>query len=242
MSAATYAAHLDRIYAPATFARKLGYLRHNLGPHLRAGQRVLEIGPGRGELLALLQERNITDVDIIERDPELCRALNAQYRPTHLWNLDIEDLPTLRQHLRCYDVITMIQVLEHLRKETIAPLLQALYEHLAEGGVILAVVPNGGNPLCAVERYADLTHVQVFSEEALRQLVERAGLTDATVTVTGYRIPPVSALNVLRIAAQGLLHFVMRLVLLANAGNTSRWLHPNIVLCVRKPARHPEAG
>lgn len=93
MSSTMYGTHLDRVYAPGTFARKLRCLRHNLGLYLHAGQSVLEIGPGRGEFLELLKQCSITDVDAIQRAPDICPALSAQYRPTRLWNLAVEARP-----------------------------------------------------------------------------------------------------------------------------------------------------
>jgi 2-polyprenyl-3-methyl-5-hydroxy-6-metoxy-1,4-benzoquinol methylase len=231
-----YLRHLDGLYSSKTFARKLAYIEYNFGAYLVAGQTALEVGPGMGEFLAVLARHGITDVDVIERDAAVGRRVLDQFAVTRHWEVAAEQIASIRSELRRYDIIVLSQVLEHVRKEALGPLVNALYAQLKPGGRILITVPNGGNPFSAVERYADLTHETVFGEPALRQLVEMAGLANADLVIRGYRIPPVSLVNLLRIGLQKILHLCLLGVMMVNGGNYFRILTPNICLIVSRKA------
>ena len=232
----SYLAHLESIYSTKAFDRKRRYIEHNFGHLLRPGMNVLEAGPGMGEFLSMLDGRGITDVDIIERDRDVAAYLAERYRVRNRWITPVEELAGVAGELGMYDLVYLSQILEHVRKDALAPVLNSLYTHLKPGGRIVAVVPNGGNPLCAVERYADLTHEGVFSPNSLRQLVEQAGLDGCRVEIEGFRIPPWPPVNWARIAVQKVVHLFLLGILVANGGNFTPLLHPNISLIITRPS------
>jgi len=230
----SYLAHLESIHSSKAFGRKLRYIEHNFGRLLRPGMTVLEAGPGLGEFLAVLNRRGISDIDIVERDAGVAGRLAQRFEVRNRWIMPLENLAAAAGELRRYDLIYLSQILEHVRKDALAPALGLLYAHLKPGGRIVAVVPNGGNPLCSVERYADLTHEGVFSPNALRQLVEQAGLEGCGIEIRGYRIPPSTPVNWIRIAAQKIVHGFLLALMAANGGNYCTLLHPNISLIVTR--------
>jgi cyclopropane fatty-acyl-phospholipid synthase-like methyltransferase len=229
-----YLQYLEGLYSSKTFARKARYIEHNFGAWLKSGQTALEVGPGLGEFLDVLRRHGITDVDIVERDEAVLRRVAARFPVNRSWRVAAEGIAAVQGELRRYDVIVLSQVLEHVRKDALCRLVRTLYGCLNPGGRILITVPNGGNPLSVVERYSDLTHENVFSELALRQLVDMAGIQDAEVVVQGYRIPPASFVNILRIALQKALHLLLRAVMVINGGAFFRILEPNICLVIRR--------
>lgn len=233
----SYLAHLESIYSAKAFIRKRRYVEHNFGRLLRPGMTVLEAGPGMGEFLSVLDGRGITDVDIVERDCGVAAYLAERYTVRNRWICPVEELAGVAGELRMYDLVYLSQILEHVRKEALAPVLNLLYAHLKPGGRIAAVVPNGGNPLCAVERYADFTHEGVFSPSSLRQLVEQAGLDGCRVDIEGFRIPPWPPVNWARISAQKITHLFLLALMVANGGNFSTLLHPNISLIIARPSQ-----
>jgi 2-polyprenyl-3-methyl-5-hydroxy-6-metoxy-1,4-benzoquinol methylase len=231
-----YLHYLDTISSSRTFKQKLNRARSNFGRYLRRGQTVLEVGPGKGEFLALLARTGITDVDIIEQDATICHHITSHFPITRNWSLPIENLNTVIDQLREYDVIMLLQVLEHVRREKLPDVMRLLHSRLKPGGHLIVVVPNGGNPLGVVERYADLTHQTLFTENSLRQLVAAADIEDCTIEISGYHIPRNSPVNLLRIAAQKCLHALMLTMLIVNGGNYYRTLDPNICLFLtRRP-------
>ena len=63
-----------------------------------------------------------------------------------------------------------------------------------------------------------------------------AGLANAEIEVKGYRIPPVSPVNLLRIALQKLLHLMLKAVMIVNGGQYFHILEPNICLLITRKA------
>ncbi len=230
----SYLQHLDRMSDAETWRRKLEYLRFNLDPDVAPGQKVLELGPGRGEFAAYSFERGVAFLDVIDRDPEIAAAMAAKPGVRRVLTARAEGLEAIEHELDSYDRIVLLHLLEHVAKPAAIPLLKTLFRHLAPGGRLLATVPNGANPLAVVERYSDFTHETLYTEESLRQLVELCELANATVAVRGYRIPPVDALNCARIVAQGCLHLLLRALLVANGGVHFSLYQPNITLVLTR--------
>lgn len=233
-----YLHYLETISSSRTFKQKQRRTTSNFGRYLRPGQTVLEVGPGMGEFLAVLAKRGITDVDIIEQDATVGRHIVDHFRINRSWFIPVEEVESIRDQLREYDVIMLLQVLEHVRKDRLADVLRQLHSRLKPGGHLIVVTPNGGNPLSVVELYADLTHETLFTENSLRQLVAAAGISDCEVEIRGYRIPPVSLVNLLRIVAQKCLHLLLLTMLIINTGNYYWTMDPNICLIL---TRRPKA-
>ena len=231
---ADYLQYLESISSSRTARQKQQRAEANFGRYLAPGQTVLEIGPGRGEFLAVLARHGIDDVDIIEPDAAVGRHIVEHFPVRRHWFVALEDLGGIRGELRSYDLIVLVQVLEHVRKDKLADVVGMLYARLKPGGRLLIVVPNGGNPFGVIELYADLTHVALFTENSLRQLVLAAGITDAGIEIRGFRVPATSLVNLVRIVLQKVLHLFLLALLLANTGNVYRTLDPNICLIVTR--------
>lgn len=165
----------------------------------------------------------------------MAARIRARYGIRKSWDVPLEDIGRVAAELGSYDLIYLSQVLEHVRKDALGSVLATLGAVLKPGGRLVAVVPNGGNPLCVVERYADLTHEGVFSPNSLRQLVDHAGLGDCQVDIRGYRMPLWPPVNVVRRIAQKVLHGLLLAVMLANGGNYCTILDPNISLILTRP-------
>lgn len=229
-----YLEYLSSIYDEKTFQRKLGYLRYNFGRHFRAGQTVLEIGPGLGEFIVFCNERGIDDIDIIDRDEGIAGFIKQKYKVRNLWVSSAEAIPKIESELRRYDRIFMLHIMEHVEKPDVIPVIQALYRRLKVGGALMIIVPNGGTPLAAIERYHDFTHEGCFSENSLRQIVGMANLPGSRGEVFGYHIPPVHPLNILRIIVQKTLHLCLKLVMIANGSTHLKLYTPHLTLMIHK--------
>ncbi len=241
---ADYVSYLKNLYSEKTPRRKREYLIHNFGKYLRTGMTVLELGPGLGEFLDLLRSVGTTDIDIVDRDTGVLEHLKNTFQLSHAWLAHLESLETIDHELRQYDCIFMLQIMEHVRAEALVPMLKVLFRHLKPGGVLLITVPNGGNPLSIVERYSDITHVQLFSENSLKQLVQMCDLgslpgsqraeSAPEVSVVGYCIPPQGIIGISRSIAQRMFHLFLKALLVVNGGVYFHRYEPNITLVVRK--------
>jgi 2-polyprenyl-3-methyl-5-hydroxy-6-metoxy-1,4-benzoquinol methylase len=231
---AQYIDYLESISNPATFRRKCKWLEHNFGALFSSGQQVLEIGPGRGEFLHFAAAKGISGIDVIDRDQGVLEYVKSRYPTRNAWACSAEDISALDNDLASYDRIFVLQVMEHIRTDSLEEFIRSLFKHLNPGGKLIITVPNGANPLSIVERYSDITHHNLFSENSLRELVQLSGVSGAKTHVQGYRIPPVSPIDIVRIVLQKALHLCLKGLLVVNGGVFFSIYDPNITLIVER--------
>ncbi|HUG90000.1 MAG TPA: class I SAM-dependent methyltransferase [Planctomycetaceae bacterium] len=143
--------------------------RHNYARLFpRKDLRVLEIGCGEGWFVKVLLENGIRDVTGIDLSPEDVAAGRDHFG---LANLEVADaLDYLCEHPASFDVIFAKDVLEHVERDSLCPLLTAVTEALRPGGTAVFQVPNMDWVMSPHERYMDLTHEVGFTRESLAEL------------------------------------------------------------------------
>jgi len=112
---------------------------------------------------------NIVGIDIGHEPVEFCR--------NHVWpNVYLVESSEawLCEHVEEFDLITAIDVLDHLETETLVRLLQRIRCSLKPKGVFLARVTNLASPSGAVARYSDITHELGFTDNSLSQVLRLA--------------------------------------------------------------------
>lgn len=232
-----YFLHLKSVYSDKTFGRKINYFRFNFGSYIerlktKRGVSVLEIGPGMGEFVAYLNSMGINNIDIVDNDKEILRFIEKRYKINK--SFSVSRVKDLGKNLRFYDLIVLIQVLEHLEIDEYEVFIKTIYSKLKKGGVIIIVVPNANNPLGLVERYGDLQHKNSFTEQSLKDLVFQSNIKNYHLEIRGYNIPPYDIINIFRILFQKILHFFLLILMIANGGTFYKIMTPNIVLIIRK--------
>lgn len=134
---------------------------------------ILEVGCGVGAFLELCRRgghQRVRGVDISPEQVEFCRRRGfAQVEC-------VDALSSLRNDERRYALILMSDVLEHLPRAQVLPVLLAARERLTSRGQLVLRVPNLSNPLNLRTRYVDFTHQVGFSQESLGQVLRMAGL------------------------------------------------------------------
>ena len=144
-----------------------------LKSRLKQGVRVLEVGCGTGELLAIMRRRHGAVVQGIERSEDAIAACKAKGIPVHAGSLG--DVPVEEHGV---DVIIMRHVLEHVPSPR--DLLARAHSLLAPGGALLLTVPvTGGWDQRAFkdrwEGYRIPEHLLHFPSEVVESLLNDAG-------------------------------------------------------------------
>lgn len=129
--------------------------------------RILEIGCGTGHNLAMLARFGA--VDAIEIDPT-ARAMAAARLGRPVGDAPLPELPGVA---RGYDLIAVLDVVEHIADDVAA--LAAMRERLAPGGVILITVP--AHPWMWSAHDEVNHHHRRYTRRTLRAAIVAAGLT-----------------------------------------------------------------
>jgi cyclopropane fatty-acyl-phospholipid synthase-like methyltransferase len=129
----------------------------------------LDIGFGRGDFLDWSRTNRAARTFGTELIPELRES--AAHRGHVVLDPDLELCE------RRFDVITAVDVLEHLSLDQCRDLLRQVRRLLEPHGVFIARFPNGQSPFSGRYQNGDLTHVRALTGESIRQIAEPEGLT-----------------------------------------------------------------
>ena len=161
---------------------------------LAASPPVLDVGCGRGELVALLGARGV-DAYGIDLDPSLVAE-------GHAAGLDIR-LGDVVAHLEGLEpeslgAIISTHVVEHLELDALLRFIELAASRLRPGGVFIAETPNPASLIVLGNSYIlDPTHVRPLHPSLLAFLCETAGFRDVALQfyapAEGYWLSPVDA-------------------------------------------------
>ena len=147
-------------------------------PILGRSSDIVDIGCGRGELLALLKEQGISarGVDSNAAMVDLCRARG----------LDVEQGDGLsylqRQADNSIGGLTAIQVVEHFDPAYLVSFLETAFHKMRPGAPLLLETINPACWMAFFETYLrDLTHRQPLHPDTLKHLVQSCGFTNVDV-------------------------------------------------------------
>lgn len=150
-------------------------------PHLPKGSDLpfLDIGCGAGEFIQFLSTHGIPAQGIDSNATEIARAkergLNA---------CCADALGYLHEHRECFSGISLIEVIEHIPPDSLAPLLSAIYRALAQDGVVLLETINIKHPLAFNSFYSDPTHTRPVPSDFLVFLTQWHGFEGVQVMYT----------------------------------------------------------
>ncbi|MCU1447925.1 MAG: class SAM-dependent methyltransferase [Acidimicrobiales bacterium] len=157
---------------------------------LRNNAPVLDVGCGRGELLAVLRDEGIPGVGV-----DLDSGMVAEAAELGLDVHEGDAVAFLRaQPEGSYGSIISTQVVEHLELEALLQLLELSAARLRPGGVFIAETPNPGALFVLGNSYAmDPTHVRPLHPALMAFLCEGAGFQHIEIRffapAEGYHLP-----------------------------------------------------
>ena len=129
--------------------------------------RVIDIGVGRGEMLSCMKQwaDNYHGIDISPSTVDFCKKLDLSCEltdDTEFW---------LKNHQKQFDIITCLDVLEHIPKERLIQFVEAIRNSLIKDGLAIFQVPNLQSPFGYLHHFNDITHISGFVEHSLNQVL-----------------------------------------------------------------------
>lgn len=177
------------------------------------GAAIADVACGPGWLLRFFTRRgygNVAGVDASAEQVALARR--------HVPDVECGDVADFLEKRRgALDLVTGIDIIEHLTKDEALAFLDACHSALRPGGRLVLQTPNGESPFVGSVRYGDFTHETCFTPALLRQLLELAGFAEVECRETG----PMArgAASLLRVAVWRLARMLLLLCNLAETGS-----------------------
>lgn len=144
-------------------------------PYFKKGGKVLDLGCGRGEFLALLHDNGIEaeGVDLNQQMIDICRE-----KGLNCTNADILDKLTGIENGSLGGIFSA-QVVEHMLPQYLKRVIALAYHKLAPSGSIVLETVNPASVFALVQIYfLDLSHRQPIHPQTLRFLLESSGFED----------------------------------------------------------------
>jgi 2-polyprenyl-3-methyl-5-hydroxy-6-metoxy-1,4-benzoquinol methylase len=136
---------------------------------------LLDIGVGKGEMLTCMKDWGYVNYQGIDISPDTIDFCQSLGHPC----LKVEDVPQwLKKHEVRFDTIALLDVLEHVPKDSTVDLLKSIRASLVQNGTLLIQVPNMQAPDAQLHRYHDFTHEVGYTENSLRQVLLAAGFNN----------------------------------------------------------------
>ncbi len=187
--------------------------------------RIADLGCGYGPLVLCLKESgytNVVGVDVSSEQVELARSLGLDnVREGGL-------VEYLQNTTHTFDVIFLMDVLEHLEKQEVVDLLELVSNVLTDNGRLILHVPNAEGLFGMRIRYGDFTHQVCFTPQSIRQVLLATGYSNVDV----YEDKPL--VHGVKSMARRLLWNVLtareRLLLIAETGASGHILSQNMLV------------
>jgi SAM-dependent methyltransferase len=163
-----------------TFSDLLSHLTY-VTAWLPSSGNAVDLGAGRGEMVTILGSHGL---DAFGIDSDLSVVSDAQNRDIDVRHQDIDTFLKSEPQLSV-DVITAIQVVEHVDTMTLENWFQKIHQLLRPGGVFIAETPNPHAIDAFKAFWIDTTHVRPYYPESLLHMAQKAGFVSAEIWVEG---------------------------------------------------------
>lgn len=148
------------------------YQRKYVG-YFHPGQRVLDIGCGRGVFLEVLRDAGMKGIGV-----EAAAEKVAECRNKNLEVHRADAILFLKKRSSRYHGIFCSHFVEHLPPPTVLEFMRLAHRGLEEDGLLIIITPNFKNIDVIAERFwLDISHVRPYPTPLLEKMVESAGFT-----------------------------------------------------------------
>jgi len=141
----------------------------------------VDLGAGRGELVQLMRDHGLASIGI-DSDHSVVTSAVERGLDVRLSDIDSfldECAPST------LDVVTAIQVVEHVNTDQLKSWLEKIRRGLTPGGIFIAETPNPHAIDAFKAFWVDVTHVRPYYPESLLHMAQSAGFSRAEIWAPG---------------------------------------------------------
>jgi 2-polyprenyl-3-methyl-5-hydroxy-6-metoxy-1,4-benzoquinol methylase len=148
---------------------------------LPASGAAVDLGAGRGEMVQVMSDHGLSSFGI-DADESVVAAAGQKGIDVRL-----SDVDTFLDNCEpsSLDVVTAIQVVEHVNTDQLESWLGKIHRDLKPGGVFIAETPNPHAIDAFKAFWVDVTHVRPYYPESLLHMVQSAGFSRAEIWAPG---------------------------------------------------------
>lgn len=229
--------YYNSIYKDVNAGLDLGKYHNEMklefGEFMKKNLKILDLGCGAGFFLKVLEDEGCRDIYGVEIDAPQFMEASKILKYAKLFNKDI--MQFVAKTTEKFDVIFMLDVLEHIGKEEIIPLLMMINKILNDKGILILRTPNADSPILSSKfRYTDFTHELSFNEESIKMVLKEVGFRDIKCRPTRKALFG-SALSPLVILVRSIFETMMRIYIRAYLRGAFRMIMtPNFITIVNK--------
>jgi len=158
---------------------------------------IADLACGGGILLHFLKKRGYTNIVGVDISPEKV-GISRQVTP-NVTEGSVFDF--LDVHTGCFDLMTALNIIEHLPKDKTLAFLNRCNLALKAGGRLILMTPNADTPFGLSMRYGDFTLETTFNPGSLAYLLKLSNFIEMESRETGPVPWGYSLLSTLRYAA-----------------------------------------
>jgi 2-polyprenyl-3-methyl-5-hydroxy-6-metoxy-1,4-benzoquinol methylase len=143
--------------------------------------KAVDLGAGRGEMVKLMSDRGL---DAFGIDSNLSVVSDASKRGIEVKHQEIDEFLRTSED-SSIDVITAIQVVEHVDTPVLEDWFHRIFSLLKPNGVFIAETPNPHAIDAFKAFWIDTTHKRLYYPESLLHMAQAAGFSRAEIWVDG---------------------------------------------------------
>ena len=139
--------------------------------------KILDIGAGSGQFLYFLKKKgyhHLKGIDLDKTQVGIAKAIGLDVEAASIFD-SLEDAQGQ------YEMIVMLDIIEHFTREELYPLMETVVRSLRPGGRVIASVPNAESPDGLRLVYADITHEIAFTPMSFEEMLFCHGLKLASL-------------------------------------------------------------
>lgn len=190
---------------------------------------ILDVGCGNGGVVYWLSQKGYKNSSGVDASPERVESAKS----LGVKNVELADLRKyLSKSYGKFDVIFILDVLEHFAKQDTVEILGKINNALTPEGVVIIKTANAEGFFSNRIQSADLTHETAFTESSLRAALSLTGFYDVICKEAGPVIHGIKSF--IRFILWKLIRKIEQSFLVVETGSSSQIMTQNIISVARK--------